>query len=149
MNLTDVRVLSSLFNSADYSILSATYSPTQPQSGGTSSSRKVSIWKWERKCLTETPLSKNIKAFYSSISKSDAVVNKDDFVAFHNSAAHVPGSSRRPYVGRVINFFETSSGECIVKVSWFYRTEETKQGVERTLPKVGQPRAENVRCFLV
>ncbi|XP_063723643.1 uncharacterized protein LOC134851468 isoform X2 [Symsagittifera roscoffensis] len=135
VNLTNVRVLSSLFNSADYSILSATYSPTQPQSGGTSSSRKVSIWKWERKCLTETPLSKNIKAFYSSISKSDAVVNKDDFVAFHNSAAHVPGSSRRPYVGRVINFFETSSGECIVKVSWFYRTEETKQGVERTLPK--------------
>ena len=76
-------------------------------------------------------------------------MNKDDFVAFHNSAAHVPGSSRRPYVGRVINFFETSSGECIVKVSWFYRTEETKQGLERTLPKVGHPRAENVRCFLV
>ncbi|XP_075261668.1 uncharacterized protein LOC142353319 isoform X2 [Convolutriloba macropyga] len=145
VNLCDVRVLSSLFNPTDYNILNPTYSPNavssslgSPGSSQSNRGRKVSIWKWDRKCLTETPLSKNIKSFFSSISKSNAVVNKGDFVAFHNSAAQVSGSTgntRRPYIGHVINFFETSTGECVVKVSWYYRMEETKQGGDRKLPK--------------
>ena len=43
---------------------------------------------------------------------------------------------RRPYIGKVINFFETAAGENFVKVSWYYHTEETKQGINTALPKV-------------
>lgn len=38
------------------------------------------------------------------------------------------GRPNLPYVGRIESFYETWSGQMVVKVKWFYHPEETKGG---------------------
>ena len=62
---------------------------------------------------------KSKKLFFRSVERGKDVLNVNDCAVFLST-----GRSDRPYIGRIEMMWETSAGNMMVKVKWFYHPEE-------------------------
>ncbi|KAI1296906.1 Protein winged eye [Halotydeus destructor] len=83
------------------------------------------LWHWSGKCIKKYYGSsrgkKARKEFYRAIMRGKEKILVGDSAVFLST-----GRPHLPYVGRIDSMWETSSGNMIVKVRWFYHPEETK-----------------------
>ncbi|RWS14221.1 uncharacterized protein B4U79_07922 [Dinothrombium tinctorium] len=80
------------------------------------------LWHWSGKSFRRIgSKGKPKKEFYKSIHRGREVIKVGDSAVFLST-----GRPNLPYVGKIDSMWQSSNGNMIVKVKWFYHPEETK-----------------------